>query len=409
MTLIIFGLPATVIHAFSGLETMLFVFLVSVLLVVLHRRQFTISIVVTLLLFLTRPESWALMIALPLYWLFVWPCDHENMEKKRLNTRGLFLSLGILGIFLGIYFALHIHLFGSALPNTFYVKARGGLRALNALKFIFYSLPFLLVVQRRLWPLLGLIAVLFGGMIFSYSTSDLQMNYATRFAFHIFVPAYIFNLYLYSGKKTHDLVERKLNRITQFWNNPIFWQISLLFLTTMFFIASSERKNQEILTYYQRTLSSHAELGKTIKKISEKYGIKAISVGDAGMIAYHSDVIVLDNIGLASSLVARGIVDDKLFEKYDPSLVILHADKDNMPATYKYHQRELLDWVYKKKFKRLGDIYFQPAKAELIIYSLNDIPELKKVCEESYIKNNYPLGMSKKLSDIDPPWIYWHE
>ena len=235
------------------------------------------------------------------------------------------------------------------------------------------------------------------------------MNYATRFAFHIFVPAYIFNLYLYSGKKTHDLVERKLNRITQFWNNPIFWQISLLFLTTMFFIASSERKNQVILTYYQRTLSSHAELGKTIKKISEKYGIKAISVGDAGMIAYHSDVIVLDNIGLASSLVARGIVDDKLFEKYDPSLVILHADKDNMPATCKYHQRELLDWVYKKKFKRLGDIYFQPAKAELIIYSLNDIPELKKVCEESYIKNNYPLGMSKKLSDIDPPWIYWHE
>ena len=57
MTLIIFGLPATVIHAFSGLETLLFVFLVSVLLVVLHRRQFTTSIVVTLLLFLTRPFS----------------------------------------------------------------------------------------------------------------------------------------------------------------------------------------------------------------------------------------------------------------------------------------------------------------------------------------------------------------
>jgi len=411
MTLVVFALPATVIHAFSGLETLLFVFLVSALLVVLHRRQFTISIIVTLLLFLTRPESWALLIALPLYWMFVWGHNQKNTEKKRLNIRGFFLSLGILGLFLGIYFALHIHLFGSALPNTFYVKAHGGLRGLNALKFIFYSLPFLLVVQRRFWPLLGLITVLFGGMILSYSTSDLQMNYAERFAFHIFIPSFIFTLYLISDKKTDNLTFDKSEENQSIYNGSIIWQIILGFIALIFFFASSDRKHQEILEYYPRTLYSHAAIGKVIKAIAPNYGIKAISVGDAGMIAYHSDVLVLDNIGLASTLVARGKVDDHLFEKYNLSLVILHAGKDNMPNTSKYHQRELLHWVSQKNFKRIGDIWFQPDKAELIIYGPEDIPELKKVCDESLKFNKRPLDLElvRLRNNLLPPWIYWHE
>mgnify|MGYP006372663891 CR=1 FL=1 len=55
--LLFFILPATMIHLFSGLETFLFVSLLVVLFVNLYENNFKSSILITILLFLKKPET----------------------------------------------------------------------------------------------------------------------------------------------------------------------------------------------------------------------------------------------------------------------------------------------------------------------------------------------------------------
>jgi len=188
MTLIFFALPATFIHAFSGLETFLFAALVATLLILLYEEKFYPSILITLALFFTRPEAWLLVALIPLYFLTSHiEIDHHSKKFKlifnnSLNWRLLkwkpfIYATVLLFVPLAIYFAYHTQHFGYALPNTFYNKYAGNLSLLNFAWFSFLALPLLILVPLKKFRLFLFAGMMFGAMIVNYSTSNLMMNY----------------------------------------------------------------------------------------------------------------------------------------------------------------------------------------------------------------------------------------
>ena len=196
MTLVFFAIPATFIHAFSGLETFLFAALMASLLILLFQDKFYSSILVSIILFFTRPESWLLLILVPLYFLTI------NLEKNsqgkdflniligyrnwnQLNWKRCILAFLLLFVPLAFYFVFHKLHFGSSLPNTFYIKSGKILSIFSLIWLSFLALPLFILIPLRKFRLFVFSFLMFGAMIISYSTSELQMNYNQRFTFHI--------------------------------------------------------------------------------------------------------------------------------------------------------------------------------------------------------------------------------
>lgn len=404
MLLIFISFPATIIHLFSGLETFLYVFLISILLVSLYEENFWTSIIVTIILFFTRGESWPLVVLVPFYFLFKTP--YFDLLKIRNNTYGYIksininfskfsLSLLILSLILALFFYYHYIQFGSALPNTYYVKSNGEFSIFNFLFFGLLISPLLLAIPVSRLNFILVVGVYFLAILFVYSKSDLQMNYSSRFGFHIFAPVYFFMVYL-----RNDIVEYwSKTKITE----KIYY-IYLFFVTCVFFILSSINSTYS-LTYYQRALNSHAQLGKVLNKISEKYNIKSFSFGDAGMTAYHSKLNALDNIGLGNSYVSRNGIDSNYLNFFNPDLLIFHSNSDGIRLD-NFNQREIYNWSVSKKYKKLCGVYWE-SNYILDIYGSKEIPEIYSLCRESKEKNT-DIELSNK-SIIIAPWKYWHE
>ena len=85
MILLLLSIPATIVHAYSGLETFLFVALVSALFISLDKNQRLLAIVLTWLLFLTRPESWLLVVLVPTFFAVEEPKQHSGFGVKQLK------------------------------------------------------------------------------------------------------------------------------------------------------------------------------------------------------------------------------------------------------------------------------------------------------------------------------------
>ena len=416
MALIFLALPATVIHLYSGLETFLFVFLMAVLMVSLYERQNFRVVSCAWLLFVTRPEAWILAVLLPLYFLvdepdnpvgsiFRKPFFYFASYKLRI-LRAVYCALA-LGVPLLVYFGYHQLHFGSALPNTFYIKSGAQFNLAAFLKFLFFLSPLLVLFFLGRVKLALLMLALLGAMALTYSTSALQMDFSGRFSFHIFAPVYIFLVYLSSKAdgvihiNASNLLPRGFSISRHLASNVLI----LIFLGA--FTLVSDFFSSYATTYYSRGLDSHAKLGKVLNQISETHKIRAFSLGDAGMAAYHSKIDALDNVGLGSSAIARGGVTDELLDKYGVDLIALYATPGGVNLSV-YRQQELFDWATKRGFKEQCDIYWHPDYA-LRIYAKTAIDEITALCASSQRANNRPSSDMFKASFIHAPWQYWGE
>ncbi len=270
---------------------------------------------------------------------------------------------------------------------------------------VFIIPTFLLMYSNGRIKLGIFIAIMFGAMALSYSTSNLQMDYAGRFAFHIFAPIYVFWIYFTSKLDGHvfislhdDFMDTVSIKQKQF-----FTLISFSFLAVFTYISSSGLPH--LVTYYQRALHSHAELGKVINRISERYGIRSIAIGDAGMAPYYSDINVLDIVGLGSSTVARHGISPSILDKYQVDIIAFFASKDGIRLN-DYNQQIVYDWAVSNKFKEIGDIYWQ-RDYMLRVYSRNNIYEIDNLCKMSKYFNNVPNWKLLKETVCYPPWKYW--
>jgi len=327
MLLIFLALPATFIHLFSGLETFLFVVLLTALLIYLYEQKFFQSLIVSMLLMITRPEAWLLLGLVPLYFgILSISTTHKKKASMQVflsefDWRRFFIASLILSASLFFYFLIHYLLFSNIFPNTFYVKTNGNLSLRNFIYFSLYAMPLTLLIAKKKYTLFFFLSLFFGTLIVNYSTSKLMMNYVERFGFHIFAPVFLLTVYISS--KYHNeyfiLSNFPILKINKKISAKVIINLCLLFVCIIFAWNTMNLGTlAHISNYYPRALDAHAELGKTLSKLtsSSTPRIEGFSFGDAGMTAYHSNLIALDNVGLGSSLVAKSGITSDIIREY---------------------------------------------------------------------------------------------
>jgi hypothetical protein len=412
--LLLLGMPATIVHLFGGLETFLYVSLVSALFIALDKNNKWLSIFVALVLFLTRPESWLLAILIPLFFSIKNPpttdtapiCKKYHSFFKLLEFDGLGCLIigGTLAAPLIFHLLLNKNYFGYFLPNPFYIKSSDIFSINQLIKLSFFITPlFLLVLFGRTRIFLFIFIYSFS-IVLKYSISDLQMDYSCRFAFHIFFPIYVFLIYISSTRTETLKLTLNENLIAKLSLEMGIKIIAILFLLVFFKISGISDTWQ--ITYYPRALDSHSLLGKTLSQIKDKYNIQIFAIGDAGMAAYHADLRSFDNIGLGSSLLTqKGL--NLAIDSYKPDLIAFYAHPNGIHLN-KHYQAEMLEWANANGLLYVCDIYWQQ---DFIfkIYSRRDALELKDICKISKMKNDINDSSYLKSNWIIPPWHYWRE
>ncbi|MCA2010348.1 hypothetical protein LCM17_02540 [Cereibacter sphaeroides] len=373
---LLMAVPATVAHAISGLETLLYGGALALWFIAQERRDWRLALGMVAVLVLTRPEAWLLFALHPLALLMA-RADWGRVMRHS-------LALGLLA---GVYFGFHLWWFGSALPNTYYVKAGDGFSGAQALRILPYALPGLAVAlwgDRRTGLLL---IAYFGAVGYSYAGSDLLMNYLQRFPFQIVLPIALYLGWALSHATKPGTATLGLTAyVLAFgWHS---WSLG---------------DHLGIANYYPRLLNAHAALGRAIAD-SE---IEAFALQDAGAPAFHADRRALDTIGLASALVAREGLGPEVLRQYNPALVGFLADAEGIVDRPDRHAA-LWSYVEEQGFTPLCTLVWAP-HYQLALYTAGPQPEVEATCARSAEANGaYELPFA--LAQLQrPPWAYWHE
>lgn len=170
--------PWWIIHAYAGLETLLFTALVLGCFLAFFRRWHTALMVLLFLTSLTRPEGAALAFV-----LLVAGWHRGDRWRTIAPALALYVLPG------AIYFVWRWSYYGQFLPNTFYAKSAGdgwrdGLYFVINQGMLIWALWASRPTRARLQQhrLVSFAALGFVGILFVvYSRSDLLMNYAERF------------------------------------------------------------------------------------------------------------------------------------------------------------------------------------------------------------------------------------
>jgi hypothetical protein len=418
--ILLYSVPATFIHAFSGLETFLYVILVTSLFIFLVEDKFWSVILCCLILFMTRPESWAFLILVPMFYFLPKTLDEnpKNLNAKAFlgqilniryyNYKSGFLALMLLAVPMSVYFYFHKVHFGYILPNTFYIKSGGQFSPVNFIYFLLAAVPVIgLLITLKIRAFIVALCF-FGAVILSYSTSSLAMNYIDRFAFHILVPSYLILIYLAAREfRGHFYLslDNIFNRFYKVSFSAIAFSFAVIWLSVFGMKNLAPDALVHIANYYPRALDSHAALGKAIKTDSLDYNFNSMSFGDAGMTAYHSGISSLDNIGLGSALVAHSGMSAETISAYTPELIVFHARPYEIRLGD--HNQELLySWGKSYEYEHVCQVFWKPDYT-LNIYSKYELNAVKEVCTSSKDLNDIKDKEYFLKNGLMPPWNYW--
>ena len=437
--LVAFVLPGTMIHAFSGIETFLFIALITVLLISIYDESWYGTIITSGLLFYTRPESMTLLLIIPLVycnWQSIEYKDIFNVANYRYRILSRFIKNFITAKSIKIFFLLLMILlpnliisylnFHNILPNTFYVK---NVSVITLKKVFIYGLTLLpLVVAYRYIPVRKNISIIlfFMCMVIQYSKTDFAMDYNLRSIYHIFFPIVLFVFYVmekdsknqfvtiiwkrtwkitWTDKKDSDIifddVETTKNISFKYRNlcKAVVFIILLIFFSRENFFGIGEHAH--IANYYYRCFFAHTAAGKAINGLKEKYDIHSISCGDAGMLAFHADIDSLDLYELGSAVLTHDGINDA-YPLYKPDILFLHGSEKEVGGEI------FEDVIRMSQYKSIGKLTWLK-DYYLWVYSNYDIPELCEVFEKSYNANYRRNRQVLREHIFLPPWSQWHE
>lgn len=299
--------PFVYIHAYSGLETPVFIVLLFELTVLLSisnnlsSKNESVILAILLLLPMTRPEG--ALFSLVGFGLLLY-------KQRTIKSKSFFI--GVLGIGIG-YFIWRYQYFGLLFPNTFYIKSTQGFSLSNVVMYLIsnvhYFIPAFTMIffVKNISFRLVLIAVIILNMLL-YGNSDLQMNYADRFPFQTFIPVFL---------ALFVIVKNRAPRI--------------LTLILVSYLLGGIPNNKWELTntalYYPRIIQSHAKLGVALSQYKDEN--LSLMVGEAGMIPYFSEWHSYDFIGLADKYVGQNGFSEEYAQEISPDLLIVYSTKPN--------------------------------------------------------------------------------
>ena len=403
--LLILLLPSTILHLFSGLETFLFGILIFLQFRSIYERKFRLAYILTIVLFLVRPEAWLFALIVPLYVLVQDLEDLRELRKmelkeiKSLRFKPAFKSFLILSVFLAAMFLFNKIHFGDFLPNTFYAKKGAVLNRNFILKTLIVLSPLGYVLYRTRSTLI-LFYLLFMFVVgFKYSTSLLSMNYSERFLYHIFLPTFLISTYFLAKDALGDI--NKLSDLTRI-------KYIVLGIPLLFYLSVSLKGSIKMNFYYNRLLNAHVSLGKTLYESKEKYNINSITIGDAGATPYLSDLLTLDKIGLGSSKVIKSNgVNEEILNAYEPNLLIMRADTNGIRLNSQ-SQGLIVNWAKSRNFIYTYDIWFEPNYI-LKVLTKSEMLELEHLSLTSNKLNNVSNKRIIYEGFVVPPIKFWHE
>ena len=339
--------PAFALWAVSGLETVLFIF---ILLLALHqylledemdvdKPQRYGSVVLLMLLGMTRPEGALVFLALTGLRLFFWV--RQGVSRKQLTTYlGWVLLIGALCI---VYFAWRWSYFGYPLPNTFYVKAQSGVSKI-AQQVGVYLIPYAL----RIFPFI-LLAIYALGTGEKLQKGDIYIGTALMcFA--------LLNLASSDWMPGHRLALPMTPLIFLLARQPLDYILSKTFQTPRFqarltyaavvagllgfaiapFLYTAPLFNRVMATQMDMSIYRWSEEMQTI--VDGQYvevgnwladhapADCSVVAGNVGAIAYLSGCDVIDQIGLTNEYIARNGWTVNELLALDPEFIVIESD-----------------------------------------------------------------------------------
>lgn len=412
-----FAMPTVMIHLFSGLETFVYGAALGLAFINIHRRSAVGAAAFVLIALLCRPEAWLWTALLPAAFLTKKPREGEGKKSadatpQLLSKFHLPLITIVPGLALGMLFLLHKTHFGYFLPNTFYAKSGTGADfsiTISAKLLILSGMPLALAVaqNKRLAALLAL--GFYAPVIYNYSKSELLMNYSWRFAFQLFMPSYLYATYLISAGRHITGPEAPNNNesASKTWA-PRRRVIALAASTLPLVVATSSKTELSwLVNYYPRLLNAHATLGHALNTTCATSPKTSFLLGDAGVAAFHSDAIALDNVGLASSQVAHHGVTRETLELYNPEHIFLYASPGG-PPLQRFGSNAILQWASEERMGAVCDIILSPSSS-LRYYSKTGSTSIIDAAASSSARNNLNEWQFLRAQLPAPPWTFWVE
>jgi hypothetical protein len=310
------------VHAYSGLETILWVWLLLETFFIVKEENISTAKqtrlwIICLLMTLTRPEGAIFAICFFVYLKFY--------KKQSLN----FWSISIVVLIGILYFIARFWYFGLLFPLPFYHKVMDNhFSGILVLIFnIYTSWHYIICAGLILYFFRKQKIIFYAGILFFsiyialYAKSFLVMNYADRFPFQLFVPFILFAFI--SLEKSTYFNKVKLVLIMFFLNLIIFSKG--IYDNNLIELASIE-VNAGSAFYLPR---SHYSLAKNINKIKgvEDKHLK-VFFGDAGMFPYFVKATCYDYNGLTDAYIAKHPLTDEYFDKISPDVVLIGTPKD---------------------------------------------------------------------------------
>lgn len=310
------------VHAYAGLETILWVWLLLECFLLVKKDQLSTMLqmrlwILCLLLTLTRPEGAIYTLSFFLFLKF-----YKKISLKFVPI----ISIACLGI---IYFIIRYWYFGLLFPLPFYHKVMDNHIA-SPLVFLFniYTSWHYIICAGLIWYffrknklifLVGLITFLIYAAL--YAKSFLVMNYADRFPFQLFIPFLLFAFI--QLEQSINTQKTKILLVVFFLNLIIFSKG--IYDNNLIELASIE-VNAGSAYYLPR---SHYTLAKNINKIKDvEHKNLKILFGDAGVFPYFVKAQCYDYNGLTDAYIAKHPLNDEYFDKINPDVVLIGTPKD---------------------------------------------------------------------------------
>ncbi|MEE9443814.1 MAG: hypothetical protein V3V99_14215 [candidate division Zixibacteria bacterium] len=337
-------LPSTYFHTISGMETILYDFILLLVFISGYEIitsakkptawQIAAAPALVLLAGMTRPEGLlpGLIALLVIYY------GTRRVHRKQLLRLSFFL-LFLPGL---IYFIWRVTYFGWLLPNTFYVKFGQPFNGIEWLAKSFGSLAGIIIIailsyatgrhteqKKIITPLYYFVFLIMA--ILAYSASNLMMNYMNRFLFHI-LPV----VFLILALELHTIFSNDSNNKSSV---PVScgYIFAIVIICTFPLLHRDKTETAHMALYESHLNNAHIKLANELKQVHLPQELKTLAVGDAGAIPYYSEWVSYDFVGLNDEYVAHNPSDksDFIMGK-KPTLLILYSENGTYIDSYQF-------------------------------------------------------------------------
>ena len=387
----------TYIHAYSGLETLLFSYLFFEFLNS-EGIGYTKDLSFALLMMLCRPEG-GLFILLGIFARIFrsFSNKYKDYSVKSSNFWNMFFLFTL--ILTSIIMIYKFMYFGDFFPNTFYTKSQNEVSLYVNLSNLISSLPWLILFlvtfptkylrSQEIVKYIGIIIV-----YLVYLKSNLAMNYSDRFWFQLFWPAILYGIC--QKKKIIELegIKLEFSSFLKFFFNKIF-SASFLGISYLYFKCMGIFYPISIVNTIDKTgryIRGWATLGESLNLVLPKEA--KVYVGEAGFIPYYSERRTYDLHGLGTKKIAKNGLTQNYLETEDIDLFILYASGCREIQTYKKKLFKEIEYIKNNNFEYIGSVPFSPTLC-LNLYSKSSYK--KYFLEEKY-KNNFNLTYLNNLT-----------